>query len=231
MRLIYGSALMTDSDACSDQMFWLLFLASFHGSRPGEHCKLKPHEVVEEDGDWIMRFRADRRRRAGGADADALSRPRRQKTESSVRDVPLHWIVIEGGFLEFVGVQQRRGAEWLFEGLRPNRYGDRYFYLSREINQHLRALGISDPDKSFYSTRHTMKREGRRRRVPEQSLDQTTGHASRHVGRMYGQGVPMNALKEDLDRLEFRSVDWDAVVACALERVRRLRAAIEREAA
>lgn len=51
MRLIYTSPLMTDPDACSDTMFWILFFAPFHGSRPGEHCKLKPHEIVLDGGE------------------------------------------------------------------------------------------------------------------------------------------------------------------------------------
>lgn len=225
MRLIYGSPLMTDPDACGDTMFWILFLAPFHGSRPGEHCQLGPGNVIQEDGEWIMRFRADRRRRRPQA-ADG-SRPKRLKTSTSVRDVPLHWIVVEGGFLELVELQKQRGAIWIFDDLRPDKYGDRYKYLSREINDALREVGITDPDKAFYSTRHSFKREGRRRRVGEQALDQLAGHATVGIGRKYGQGLPVDLLKEDIDKLEFRSVDWDPVVACALERLRRRQAGLK----
>ncbi len=62
LRLIYTSPLMTDPDACDDTMFWSLFLAPFHGSRPGEHCKVKPQDIVFEDERWIMRIRRDRRK-------------------------------------------------------------------------------------------------------------------------------------------------------------------------
>ncbi|MDJ0276664.1 hypothetical protein QLH51_07640 [Sphingomonas sp. 2R-10] len=220
MRRIYTSPLMTDPDACSDTMFWILFLAPFHGSRPGEHCKLKPNEIVQEEDAWVMRFRRDR---PGKFDkADPTSMPRRQKTRHSVRDVPLHWIVLEGGFLDYVAHQRNLGAEWLFNDLKVDSYGDRYKLLSNEINRALRRIGIDAANKAFYSTRHTMKREGRRRRIDRQSLDQIAGHASSHVGDRYGQGLPIEILKEDIDRLEFRSVPWDAVVACARTRVRRL---------
>lgn len=220
MRLIYTSPLMTDPDACGDTMFWILFLAPFHGSRPGEHCKLKPHEIVRDGGEWLMRIRADRRRRKVDADAP-VTRPRRTKTKSSIRDVPIHWIVEEGGFLDLAAHQRARGAEWLFDDLEANKYGDRYKCLSREINDALRRLGITDPDKAFYSTRHTMKREGRRWRIATQNLDQLAGHAAANVGDRYGQGVPVDILKDDIDRLEFRSVPWDDVVACAKQRVAR----------
>lgn len=220
LRRIYTAPLMTDPDACSDTMFWILLLAPFHGSRPGEHCKLKPREVVSNDDDWVMRFRSDRKRR--NASDNPEHRPRRQKTEQSVRDVPIHWIIIEAGFLDWVALQIERGEEWVFADLVADKYGDRYKYLSREINDAIRSLGIDDPDKSFYSTRHNFKREGRRRRVSEHDLDQMAGHASVNVGRKYGQGSPIDALKESIDRLEFRSVPWDAVVACAHRRLLRL---------
>lgn len=221
MRRIYSSPLMTDPDACGDTTFWLLFLAPFHGTRPGEHCKLKPREIVEDDGDWVMRIRADKRTRgvckpAGG------SQPRKQKTRSSIRDIPIHWIVIEGGFLDFARLQAARGAEWLFDDLVPDVYGDRYKEQSRIINKALRAVGITDTNKAFYSTRHSMKREGRRRRIATANLNQLAGHAAGNIGDKYGQGAPIDILKDDIDRLEFRSVEWDAVVACAQARVARL---------
>ncbi len=221
MRCIYASPLMTDPDACDDTMFWILFLAPFHGSRPGEHCKLKPHEIVRDDGEWVMRFRRDRRIRATAAPNNE-TRPRRQKTRSSVRDVPIHWILLEAGFVDFARHQRDRGKEWLFDDLEADKYGDRYKYLSRRINDALRRLGIHEPDKSFYSTRHTMKREGRRLRIDHQSLDQLAGHAPVSVGGRYGQGASTETLKADLDRLEFRSVPWDDVVACAKNRLARL---------
>ncbi len=221
MARIYNSPLMTDPDACSDTMFWILFLAPFHGSRPGEHCQLKPSEIIQEEGDWIMRFRSDRKQQR---DEDGAPQPRRHlKTLQSQRDVPLHWIVLEGGFLDFVAIQKARGAPWLFEDLKPAKYGDRYTYLSRTINDVLRRLGITETDKAFYSTRHSMKREGRRRRISDRNLDQAAGHAPATTGQRYGQGVPIDVLKEDMDRLEFRSVNWDAVVHCAQMRVARYR--------
>ena len=67
-----------------------------------------------------------------------------------------------------------------------------------------------------------MKREGRRQRIEAQNLNQLAGHAAATVGDRYGQGVPADILKDDIDRLEFRSVPWDAVVHCAKLRVERL---------
>lgn len=105
----------------------------------------------------------------------------------------------------------------------PDIYGDRYKEQSRTINKALRAVGITDTDKAFYSTRHTMKREGRRQRIATANLNQLAGHSASNVGDKYGQGAPTDILKCDIDRLEFRSVEWDAVVDCARARLARLR--------
>lgn len=152
IRRIYASPLMTDPDACDDTTFWILFLAPFHGSRRGEHCKLEPKEIVQDDGEWLVRFRRDRRIRLTAATSNE-TRPRRQTTRNSVRDVPIHWILLEAGFAGFARRQRDRGAEWLFDDLEADNYGDRYKYLSRRINDALRKIGIHEPDKSFYSTR------------------------------------------------------------------------------
>ena len=219
MRTIYGSPLMTDPDACDDTMFWIMFMAPFQGARPGEHCKLRPDDVCYEDGVPIVRIRRRRRRNQG---TEAERRGQRQKTVASIRDMPLHWIIEEAGFMEFVASQKMKGAEWVFDDLVPDKYGDRYKLLSRRINKALDGLGISATDKAFYSTRHTMKRETRRKRVPEHNADQLAGHSDgRRTGRKYGQGSSIEDPKEDIDKLEFAGVDWDAVVACARARVSR----------
>jgi len=222
MKLIYHSPLLTDPDACSDTMFWILFLSPFHGVRPGELCNLKPDDVVRDGNEWLMRIKADRRSRHQDLKAVGV-RPLRTKTKSSIREVPIHWIIDEAGFTDFARLMRTAGATWLFNDLSADKYGDRYKYLSRTINAKLRELGITDPDKSFYSTRHSMKREGRRQRIASQNLNQLSGHAEANVGERYGQGVPADTLKEDLDRLEYRSVDWDPVLVCAQRRVERFR--------
>ena len=85
----------------------------------------------------------------------------------------------------------------------------------------IRALGITATGKAFYSTRHSNKREIRKKRVSEQNADQIHGHRNDRVGRKYGQGVRMIELKEGIDKLEFAGVDWDTVVRCAHMRVAR----------
>jgi len=216
MITIYHSAWLTNPDACSDTMFWIMFMAPFQGARPGEHCKLKPADVIYENGVPIIRIRRDMSARSVPGNG------RRQKTTSSIRDVLLHWIIEEAGFMAFVAHQQKAGATWLFNDLVADPNGDRFKGLSRKIMRVLRGLSIVASDKAFYSLRHSMKRETRKRRISEQNADQLSGHANGNIGRLYGQGVGIEELKEDIDKLEFDGVNWEAVVQCGKRRVARL---------
>ena len=124
--------------------------------------------------------------------------------------------------MAFVAHQQKAGATWLFNDLVADPNGDRFKGLSRKIMRVLRGLGIIASDKAFYSLRHSMKRETRKKRIPEQNADQISGHANGNIGRLYGQGVGIEELKEDIDKLEFDGVNWDAVVLSGKRRVARL---------
>lgn len=217
LALIFSSPLATDPDACSDTMFYLLVLAALQGGRPGEFCKLKPSEVLYDGEVPVIRIRR--------------TRGRAQKTDGSLRDVPVHWYLCEAGLMELAEIRREQGAEWLFDDLVADKYGDRYKFTSRKINRALRALGITAEDKCFYSTRHTAKREARRQRMPEQNSDELHGHTTSKVGRKYGDGVPTEILKEDIDTLEFKGVDWDAVAACGRSRIDRLRSVFLSQAA
>lgn len=184
IKLIYESPLMTDPCACSDTMFWILFLAPFHGSRPGEHCKLKPNEVIEDDGCWVLRFREDHRSRSP-TNTDE-NRPRRQKSSQSVRDVPVHWIVEEGGFIDFVRHQVASGVTWLFDDLTPDKYGDRYKYLSRAINTELRRLPVKT------GRFHSRSEKTRWRRCKELPETLPTCTRSRQVSRRARRPDPVS---------------------------------------
>lgn len=209
LRMIFASPLMTDPGSCGDSMFFIILLETLQGGRPGEFAKLKPEEIGIFDLIPTIRIR-----RTEG---------RTQKSKASVRDIPLHELGIKAGILELAAIRREEGAAWLFNDLEPDKYGDRYKLLSRKINRQLRELGIKARDKSFYSARHAYKRESRRQDIPEEHSDQMSGNATGGTGRKYGKGVPLETLKKGVDRVKYRSVDWDPVIRCGLFRIARLR--------
>lgn len=217
LRMIFASPLMTDPDACSDSMFFIILLETLQGGRPGEFAKLKPKEVDVFDDTPTIRLR-----RTEG---------RKQKSKASVRDIPLHKIGVEAGILELAAIRRAEGAEWLFNDLEQDKYGDRYKLLSRKINRQLRDLGIEASDKAFYSARHAHKRETRRQEIPEEHSDQMSGNKTGGTGRKYGKGVPIETLKKGVDRVTYHLVNWEPVIKCALCRVARLQAGLACRAA
>jgi hypothetical protein len=126
--------------------------------------------------------------------------------------VPLHWILIEAGFVEFAQQRAAAGSDWLLAELEADQYGNRTKATSRRIIRHFRNTGITDQEKVFYSFRHTMKRECRRRPMKEEIADLLAGHAPATIGRKYGAGAALPTLKEAVDMIDYETVDWDAVV-------------------
>ena len=208
LGMIFSSRLMTDPRACSDSMFFIILLEALQGGRPGELAKLKPTDVGVFDGTPTIRIRR--------------SENRRQKTRNSVRDIPLHQVAVDAGVLDLASIRLSERADWLFNDLTPDKYGDRFKLMSRAINRELRKIGVEASDKSFYSARHAHKRESRRQNIPEENSDQMSGHATSSTGRKYGQGVPIETLKENVNRVTYATIDWEPVVNCALKRIRRL---------
>lgn len=139
---------------------------------------------------------------------------------AAYRDIPVHWILIEAGFLDFVEKQRAVGAQWLFDDLTSNKHGDRTKAASQRIIRRLRALGILEEEKVFHSFRHDMKRAARG--MKEEIADLIAGHAPESVGRQYGAGAELNILKEAVDMIDYELVDWDPVIRVARARVDRL---------
>jgi integrase len=202
----------------TDAEFWLQVLAPLTGLRIEEMGKLRPENVRCERGIWYIAIERDRAARRHRAAADGEIE-KRAKTQASYRHVPLHWILIEAGFVEFAQQRAAAGSDWLLAELEADQYGNRTKAASRRIIRHFRAMGITDEEKVFYSFRHTMKRECRRRPMKEEIADLLAGHAPATIGRKYGAGAALPTLKEAVDMIDYETVDWDAVVRAGKLRI------------
>ena len=219
LRDIFASPLMTDpTDRLRTTDFWLILMAPLMGIRIEEGGKLRPENVKIDRGIAYISIERDcrKKRREDHAVGKAA---KRAKTSAAYRDIPIHWILIEAGFLEFVTSQRSSGAEWLFNDLVSNRHGDRTKAASQRILRRLRKLGIEDEEKVFHSFRHDMKRAARGTAMKEEIADLLTGHGPDNVGRRYGAGVQLEVLKNAVDMIDYELVDWDPVIAAANARV------------
>jgi integrase len=172
---------------------WLPWLALYTGARLEELGKLRPQDVLQDDG------------------VSYLDITGKLKTKSSRRRVPLHPELVRGGFLAFVEEQRDAGHERLFPELRATSYGSLTAAWSKYWGRHSRELGLTDKRKTFHSFRHAFKDACRRAGLSEEIHDALTGHANGGVGRAYGLGVPLERLAEAVSKIGY-SVTVEAVM-------------------
>jgi integrase len=98
------------------------------------------------------------------------------KNEKSLRAIPIHPMLIEFGFLNYVEDVRNAGAVHLFPGLSWNdrRPGKS---LSNFVNKTLRACGITSKRKVLHSTRHTWLTLADRCNMPQSGRRTINGHS------------------------------------------------------
>jgi integrase len=163
---------------------WTAWVGAFSGMRLGEIVDAHTRDVMQLEGHWVFRIGVEHRETS-------------IKTETSLRDVPIHSAVIREGFLDYVGAL---GSGPLFPMITPDRHGKRSDNASAIVNPWMRSIGITDRRKTFHSHRHTVKTLLRGQRVPEDVNDHITGHANEKVGRSYG-AYPIPVLAEAIELL------------------------------
>jgi integrase len=149
---------------------WTAWVGAFSGMRLGEIVDAHTRDVMQLEGHWVFRIGVEHRETS-------------IKTETSLRDVPIHSAVIREGFLDYVS-----GLKFgpLFPMITPDRHGKRSDNASAIVNPWMRGIGITDPRKTFHSHRHTVKTLLRGKLVPEDVNDAITGHSNAKIGRQYG---------------------------------------------
>ena len=122
LATIFSSPMMTDPNERSNDEFWCTFLAPLTGLRPEEMATCRPRNVKCGRGIAYISVELDPKDVRDEITARGEAN-KTGKTESSFRDVPIHWLLIEAGFLDFVerlcGIQPRPDGTLWFTGLTP----------------------------------------------------------------------------------------------------------------
>jgi integrase len=160
---------------------WCNWVSSFSAARLSEIADAHTRDLVMVEGVWVMKIRRKYR-----------SPDQRLKTIVSTRDVPLHSALLAEGFLIYV---ESVGDGPLFPQLRLDGYGRRAGQASTDLSEWLRnVVKITDPNKPFYSHRHTAISYLRNTRGPDGSPAvkedverYLTGHARKGAHAGYGK--------------------------------------------
>jgi integrase len=186
---------------------WLPLLALFTGARQGELAALKASNVREEDNTPLLFIVAERK--AG----------KRLKTKVSERVVPVHPLLAQLGFLEYLAERRRDGEHaWLFPGVAPE-HGRPIAAWSKWWSYYLRnTVGIKDTNKVFHSFRHGVKDALRRGGVDLEAREALLGHSGSisAVSRGYGADEMLarwgvTVLRDAVATINYRGLDLSRV--------------------
>jgi integrase len=211
-----------------DGKFWIPLLAALEGLRLGEAAQLLTGDIHlrcfdEEDfidwgvdlddpsGPWV-RLRAFSPKDEDGvpivgiwcidvAPEDGKS----VKTTTSKRIVPIHPLLLELGFLDYVDAQKRAGKRDLFPGLKPekaNRAGEN---LGEWFSRYLEYIGMKRDRVSFHSLRHSFDTHLLNREIPDVRVSELMGHAQQGQTRnRYYKGARLAKLTEAIASIDSR---------------------------
>jgi integrase len=155
---------------------WVPLLCAASGARVSEVCQLRAEDIVEVDGVWVARIRAE----AGSV-----------KNVNAERDVPLHPQLVDAGFVDFV---HGRAGPLFFDPAR-RRTGAKKpqpKIVAKNVAAWVHRLHVNvgraehrkDPNHGW---RHLFKTLGRDAGVEDSVLDAITGNGPPTVGRRYGE--------------------------------------------
>jgi integrase len=165
LRLLFDPQRRALYAAAEPLSFWLPLLALFTGARLNELARLTTHNLTQEAGVWGIHIVAQR------------------KTTQSKRFIPLPERLLALGLVDYARDVRVHGFTDLFPGgsaTAKNGPGDT---VSRWFNRSYleRVCGITDPEVSFHSFRHTVSTVGDQLGFTETQMGRITGHAPRSV--------------------------------------------------
>lgn len=193
----------SDTAVSSSTIYWILLLGLTSGARLEEIGQCMLSDLIEDGGlyleitDYV-------------APEDGTAK-KHVKNEGSKRIVPIHPLVLELGFRDYVSALRAAGHRTLFPELRRNVHGKRTQVASQKINRYIDSFATSDRRASLHSLRHNFKSFGDDARVSERMIDQICGHAPITPGRRYGWRSSARMLSSHLERIRFDCVDWELI--------------------
>lgn len=187
--------------------YWLPLLGFFCGGRLNELCQLMVGDVKQHNGVWVIHINKE-------------GHPlKRLKTAASERMVPLHSVLIDLGFLEYVElVRAFDTSVFEFPGLvfpylshtEKNAFGGA---PSQRFGRFLDRLGITDEKKVFHSFRGNLNQALMNLRVHEEHRCRLMGHDYSSVNSdSYTTDLPLSMVRDDfVEHLPLPPIDFSAL--------------------
>ncbi len=170
----------------------------FTGTRLGEIVQLHTADVMKTRGIHYIDI----------SPSDDKENPKFVKTAASVRRIPVHAVLWECGFLEFVERRKNEGSVRLFPDYdrtaAKRSYSDKF---SKYFRRFLNHVGIKRSKNCFHSFRHSFEDACRNSGVSEGIMDALQGHSTGGMSGRYGSGYGLKALSEAMQRIRYDGLD------------------------
>ena len=214
--------------------FWLPLISQFSGGRLEEIGQLLTSDIKSQDGIEYFDFTTieDDEEQAGEVAPGKRSGRAKEssgkslKTASSRRRVPVHRVLIELGFLDYVARRRAKRDKRLFPLLKQYR-GRWTKNWSRWWGRYQDKHVSKEPGKVFHSFRHTFVGAMRDAKIWEQFQIALIGHAAeanatRSGGAKgeqtidrYGNGYSVKALNDEIQKISYAGLDLSQLAAVA----------------
>jgi integrase len=165
------------------QRYWVPLISLLMGLRLTEAMQLVRSDVQKKDNVWCLWVN----------DRDGRS----VKTQNSERFVPIHPMLIELGFLEYINLHI--GFLWPIN-VESNRISNAF---SCWFSQRIRPQMTNSKGKTFHSLRHTFVDELKQMGVSEQFIAELVGHSRGSLTmERYGKKYLPHVLEKELMKLD-----------------------------
>lgn len=195
----------TGTKGTLEARFWLPLLCLFHGTRANEVAGMLISDVKETNGIAFLNLRE--------------SEGHRLKTETSARAVPLHRVLLELGFLEFVSTRRERDPNgYLFAGLKRNKNGSMADGVCKWWARQMTGILGASPDdgptgaRGIHSLRHSWVAAARVAVIAESTWKRLGGWSLPDASDNYGLSDALPMLKTAIDKIEFPKLDFSALL-------------------
>ena len=170
--------LLTAGTCISKQhQWWSGILGLFTGMRAGELCQLEPSNFhFDAEIPYVAVTNIDA---SGNATKKA-------KTKASIRDIPLHPVVLELGLRAFVETRVKyHPGKRVFEGFRLGSTGRTSEGMTAFWGRYLRKNGLWKDGRSTHMFRHTVA-DRLRAHVSDEDIGAILGHGGKTITAGYG---------------------------------------------
>lgn len=183
-----------------DHRYWMPLLAAFHPIRLEEMAQLRLIDIRAE-GDIV--FFDIRENHPGEEDGFP---PRKLKTPAARRRMPLHPILRELGFMDFIDEKRRNKTVVVFDDLVPKGTADRFGYTyTKWFPNYRAAIGIKGV--TFHSFRHSAISALARADVSEVMRNQLEGHEEVGEFGRYFKGFDLKAAADAIAKIRYDGID------------------------